>query len=131
MIRIIIVGKLREKYAIEALAEYSKRISKYSKLEIISVKNEEDIEQKKSGSLFLLDEHGKQLGSREFCNLLKERNITFCIGPSDGFSKDFLKDKIKISLSSMTLMHQLAFVVLLEQIYRGFTILNNEPYHRG
>lgn len=131
MLRIIILGKPREKYVTEAIIEYSKRINKYAKIEIITVKKEEDIMKNSIGSLFFLDEHGRQPDSIGFSKLLLERSITFCIGPSDGFSKEFLKGKMLISLSSLTLMHQLALVVLLEQIYRGFTILNNEPYHRG
>jgi len=131
MIKIIIVGKPREKYVLEAINEYSKRLRKYAKLEMIIVKREEDIEKKASGKLIVLDEHGKQPDSLGFSKILMERNLTFCIGPAEGFTKDFLKNKFQISLSNLTLMHQLALIVLLEQVYRGFTILNNEPYHRA
>lgn len=131
MLRIIILGKPREKYVTEAILEYSKRINKYAKIEVMTVKKEGDIIKNSLGSLFVLDGHGKQPDSVEFSKILLERNLTFCIGPADGFSKEFLKGRMLISLSSLTLMHQLALVVLLEQIYRGFTILNNEPYHRG
>lgn len=131
MIKIIILGKPREKYALEGINEYSKRINKYNKIEILYLKKEEDIVKNSNGALIVLDEHGKQPDSIVFSKILLERNLTFCIGPSDGFSKEFLKGKQVISLSSLTMMHQLALVVLLEQVYRGFTILNNEPYHRG
>lgn len=131
MLKIIILGKPREKYVLEGVNEYSKRINKYNKIEISYLKKEEDIVKNSNGTLIVLDEHGKQQDSVSFSKILLERNLTFCIGPSDGFSKEFLKNKQIISLSSLTMMHQLALVVLLEQVYRGFTILNNEPYHRG
>lgn len=131
MLKIIILGKPREKYVLEGVNEYSKRINKYNKIEILYLKKEEDIVKNANGILIVLDEHGRQPDSLGFSKILLERNLTFCIGPSDGFSKEFLKNKQIISLSSLTMMHQLALVVLLEQVYRGFTILNNEPYHRG
>lgn len=131
MIKIIILGKPREKYVLEGVNEYAKRINKYNKIEILSLKKEEDIAKNSNGTLIVLDEHGKQPDSIEFSQMLLERNLTFCLGHSEGFSKDFLKNKKIISLSKLTMMHQLALVVLLEQVYRGFTILNNEPYHRG
>ena len=130
MLRIILVGKIKEKYASEALNEYSKRLKRYANLDIVYLKNEDEIEKYTSGKLFVLDEKGRQFDSVSFSKILLDRNITFCIGPADGFTDNFLKNKSKISLSQLTLMHQLALVVLLEQIYRGFTILNNEPYHR-
>lgn len=131
MLKIIILGKPREKYVLEGVNEYSKRINKYNKIEILYLKKEEDIVKNSNGVLIVLDEHGRQPDSLGFSKILFERNLTFCIGPAEGFTKDFLKGKQTISLSSLTLMHQLALVVLLEQVYRGFTILNNEPYHRG
>ena len=131
MIKIIVLGKPREKYTLEGVSEYSKRLRKYTKVEIITIKKEEDIEKQATGTLIVLDEHGRQPDSIEFSKILLERNLTFCIGPSEGFSDGFLKGKKTISLSRLTFMHQLALVVLLEQIYRGFTILNNEPYHKS
>lgn len=130
MIRIIVLGKPREPYVLEGVKEYSKRLRKYSKVEVIYVKKESDILKNSQGKLILLDEHGRQPDSMEFSKILLERNLTFCMGPSDGFSREFLNGKQSLSLSRLTLMHQLALVVLLEQVYRGFTILNNEPYHR-
>jgi len=89
-------------------------------------------------TLILLDGSGKQLSSEEFASLLRnqqERNgqpLLFAIGPADGFSEETRKSAaVKISLGKMTLAHELARVVLLEQLYRAFTILKGHPYHLG
>src|SRR5262249_23136057 len=89
-------------------------------------------------ALVLLDSRGKQLTSEELAQFLQnhqDRNpqpLAFGIGPADGFSADALKSAMTVlSLGKMTLAHELARVVLLEQVYRAFTILNGHPYHTG
>lgn len=151
MIKILCVGKIKEKYFKDAIAEYQKRISKYTKLQIIEVddifeQNILDIRKKEAEFLekfisskdyvITLEIEGKQLNSIELANkiadtLIINSNIVFIIGGSYG-----LDDRIKkrsnyaISFSKLTFPHQLFRVLLLEQIYRSYRILNNESYHK-
>jgi len=151
MIKIITVGQLKEKYLKEAVEEYKKRISKYTNLEIIEIKDEGLVEEAKAIELegekinkyisnkdyiITLEIEGKQMSSVEFSNKLERiqienSNIVFIIGGSYGLSKD-IKDKsnLKLSFSKMTFPHQLFRVILLEQIYRSYKIINNERYHK-
>ena len=151
MIRIICVGKIKEKYLRDATLEYSKRLSKYTKLEIIEVKdesigNEKDILKKESISIdkyindkdynIILAIEGEELTSKTFAKKLDNifnysSNINFIIGGSLGID-DSIKEKanLKLSFSRMTYPHQLFRVILLEQIYRAFKIINNESYHK-
>lgn len=151
MIKIICVGKLKENYLKDAIAEYSKRLSKYTNLEIIEIPDEsyEDINKviKIEGEkiqkylnpkdyIITLEIEGKQLSSEEFSAkidniFLENSNITFIIGGSYGIS-NFIKEKsnCKLSFSKMTFPHQLFRVLLLEQIYRAYKIMNNEKYHK-
>ena len=148
MIRIICVGKIKESFYNDALNEYKKRISKYTKLEIIEVADEcnGNILEKEYESInkhignkdyvICLDINGEELSSIDLASKLDElfiynSNITFIIGGSLG-----LDDRIKkrsnysLSFSKMTFPHQLFRVILLEQIYRSFKIINNETYHK-
>lgn len=151
MIKIITVGSIKEKYLKDAIDEYTKRISKYTKIEIIEVKDEGLVEPQKSISLeeekilkhindkdyiITLEIEGKQLSSEELAEKLdriqlESSTITFIIGGSYGLSQN-IKDKAKIhlSFSKMTFPHQLFRVLLLEQIYRAYKINNNESYHK-
>ena len=157
-ISIIAVGKLKEKYLKQAIDEYSKRLSRYCKLEIIelpdektpdnaSEKEEQQIKEKE-GRLILskikdnsyviaMDLKGKQITSEEFasfisnCGVTGNSNIVFIIGGSLGLSEGVIKRaNYKLCFSKMTFPHQLFRVMLLEQVYRGFRIINNEPYHK-
>ena len=143
MIKIICVGKLKEKYLVDACLEYSKRISKYTKLEIIelkdsNIKEERDNILKYINKEFIitLEIEGNMLDSptlaRKIDNIfLTNPNITFIIGGSDGLHDDIKKiSNYKLSFSTLTFPHQLFRVMLLEQIYRSFKILNNETYHK-
>ena len=142
MIRIICVGKIKEKYLRDAILEYSKRLSKYTKLEIIEVKDEsigtdKDILKKEAIKIDkVLAIEGEELSSKTFAEKLDNifnysSNINFIIGGSLGID-DFIKEKanLKLSFSRMTYPHQLFRVILLEQIYRAFKIINNESYHK-
>lgn len=157
-ISIIAVGKLKEKYLKMAIDEYSKRLSRYCKLEIIELPDEktpdnasekEEIQIKeKEGKQILskikdnsyvvaMDLKGKQFTSEEFskfisnCGVMGNSNIAFVIGGSLGLSEEVIKRAdYKLCFSKMTFPHQLFRVMLLEQIYRGFRIINNEPYHK-
>jgi 23S rRNA (pseudouridine1915-N3)-methyltransferase len=151
-IKVAWIGKTKEP-AIQALTdEYLKRISRYAEVSGLAVKDEAGVlallsggRQNQSSSnsnkdrhrLVLLDSCGKQLSSEEFAKFLEREQVSpipllFGIGGSDGFS-DEARDHaaFTLSLGKMTLPHELARVVLVEQIYRAFTILKNHPYHLG
>ena len=151
MIKIICVGKIKEKYFNDAIAEYIKRINKFTRVEIVELNYMNNGEPEKcinSESLKIiekikpkdyviaLDINGKSYDSIEFSKLIKEKqetyqNIVFIIGGSYGLS-DKLKNSShdRISFSKMTFPHQMFRVILLEQIYRTYKILNNEEYHK-
>ena len=157
-ITIITVGKIKEKYLRDAIAEYSKRLSKYCKLEILEVADEktpdqasaivEDQIRNKEGERILkllkddayvitLELGGKMLDSVEFSKKIEQlgiqgkSHIIFVIGGSIGLGEEVLmRSDFAISFSKMTFPHQLMRVILLEQIYRGYRIMNHEPYHK-
>ena len=156
-INIICVGKIKEKYLKDAIEEYSKRLSKYCKLNIIElsdeqipnnlntkltnhikiVEGEKIISQIKNSYVISLDLSGNQYTSEKFSEKLdniflnKNSSISFIIGGSLGLSnKVIAKSDELICFSKMTFPHQLIRVFLLEQIFRAFKILNNETYHR-
>lgn len=148
MIKIICVGKIKEKFYKEAVEEYKKRLSKYTKLQIIEINDElEEIALKKESINILknikendyvitLEIEGNHLSSIEFASkidktLIINSNITFVIGGSYGLGNEVKKrSDYKLSFSNMTFPHQLFRIILLEQIYRGFKIINNESYHK-
>ena len=145
MIKIICLGKLKEKYLQELVNDYTSRISKYHKIELIELKDEEDLEREASNILkyierkdyvITLEMEGKALDSISFAKLLDETfithsTITFVIGSSTGLSKR-VKDRsnFKLSFSKFTFPHGLFRGILLEQIYRAYKINNHENYHK-
>ena len=148
-IKIAWIGNTKEP-AIQSLTdEYLKRISRYAAVESKPLRDEEALlrlcgKAKGKGAadgkstLVLTDSRGKQLSSEEFAQFVsayRERNplpVVFAVGPADGFSETTrLHAEHTISFGKMSLTHELARVVLLEQIYRAFTILAGHPYHRG
>lgn len=142
-LKIAWIGKTKEP-AIESLtAEYMKRISRYLPAEGFSLKDEAALLKLASGSqskhaLVLMDSHGKQLSSEELAKFLgdyQDRNslpILFAVGPANGFTEEARRAAHTVlSLGRITLAHELARVVLLEQIYRALTILKGHPYHLG
>jgi len=147
-IKIAWIGKTKEP-AIQALTdEYLKRISRYAPVEGVSLRDEADLLAKFGGgakgassaksTLVLMDSQGKEFSSEQFARFLgdyQDRNplpLVFAVGGADGFS-DAARSAAQnvISLGKMTLAHELARVVLLEQVYRAFTILKGHPYHSG
>lgn len=143
MIRIICVGKLKEKYLIDACLEYSKRINKYTKLEIVELKDCDIVKEKdeilkhlNKDYIITLEIEGEMIDSTTFSKkidnlFLNNSNITFIIGGSDGLHQDIKKiSNYNLSFSKLTFPHQLFRVMLLEQIYRSFKIINNEKYHK-
>ena len=139
------IGKTKNA-AIQSLTdEYLKRLRQYSEAEGVSLRDEAAL-LKLCGrdgrglrrGLVLLDCRGKQLSSEELARFLRERHernpvpLVFAIGPADGFSEDARqRADFVLSLGKMTLAHELARAVVLEQLYRAFTILKGHPYHVG
>lgn len=148
MIKIICVGKIKEKCFALAIEEYLKRLTKYTKLEIIELPDYNYDETKtvlEEGKNILskisdkdyvvtLEINGKKLSSVELSEFIDKnisRNITFVIGGSNGLSLDVLnRSDYSLSFSNLTFPHQLFRIILLEQIYRSFKIINNEAYHK-
>lgn len=145
MIKIICLGKLKENYLKEMVLDYTKRIRKYHKIEIIELKDEEGIDVEAKNILkhigakdyvITLEIKGKNLDSLEFAEVMRNTfisysTIVFVIGSSMGLGKEVsLRSNLKLSFSTLTFPHGLFRGVLLEQIYRAFKINNNENYHK-
>lgn len=143
-LRVAWVGKTKEAAILSLSSEYLKRLGRYVAADAHELDSEDAVLKlaSKAGRtapvLVLLDSRGKQLTSEELAGLLREeqnrgtQELIFALGPADGWSEDARKRANKLlSLGKMTLPHELARVVLLEQLYRGFTILAGHPYHSG
>ena len=151
MIKLITVGKIKEKYLKDAILEYTKRISKYTKLEIIELPdydydNKQIVLEKEKENIIkhinsrdyviTMQIEGKNISSEDFADRIDKvfvtnPNIVFIIGGSYGLHDDIKKiSNFSLSFSKMTFPHQLFRVLLLEQIYRAYKIINNESYHK-
>ncbi len=157
-IQVICIGKLKEKYWTDAVAEYMKRLGRYCNIEIVELKeaklpanaseaDEENVKIEEGHSILrsikddtyviTLEILGKQLTSPELADKIEElsltgrSNVAFVIGGSLGLSAEVSKRAdYKLSFSKMTFPHQMMRVILLEQIYRGFKIIRHETYHK-
>lgn len=157
-VTVITVRKIKEKYLKDAIAEYSKRLSKYCKLEIIEVADEKTPEQasqavgdairgkeaerilkyvKEDAYVITLEIQGQMLTSEELADKINhlgiqgKSHITFIIGGSIGLGQAVLRrSDYALSFSKMTFPHQLMRVILLEQVYRSYRIISGEPYHK-
>jgi len=157
-ITILCVGKIKEKFYREAIDEFSKRLSRYCKLEVIEVTDEKTEENASDNEIRIIKDKegarilknikddayvialcidGKNLDSEELSKKIDSlgvqglSHVFFIIGGSLGLSDDVIKRaNYKLSFSKMTFPHQLMRVILLEQIYRAYRIINNEPYHK-
>ena len=151
MIKVICVGKIKEKFFTDAIKEYEKRLSKYTKLQIIELPDESDISidvclKKESTAIIknigdkdyviTMEIEGLKMNSVELSKkidglLINNSNLTFIIGGSYGLDKTIKqRSNMALSFSNLTFPHQLFRVLLLEQIYRSFKIINNESYHK-
>lgn len=144
MIKVICVGKVKERYLRDGISDYEKRISKYHKISIIEVldsniNEERDRILKYIGDkdyVITLEIDGKEMSSLMLADkidktFITNSNITFVIGGSDGLHNDIKnRSNFALSFSKFTFPHQLFRVILLEQIYRCFKIINNETYHK-
>lgn len=145
MIKIICVGKIKEKYLTDMIEDYLKRINKYHKISIIEVKDEDSLDKEKESILkyinkqdyiITLEIEGNILSSTELANKIDNTfnnsgTIAFIIGSSLGLHDDIKNmSNYKLSFSKLTFPHGLFRAILLEQIYRSFKINNNETYHK-
>lgn len=150
MITIITVGKIKEKYIREGIDDYLKRLSKFTKIELIELEDESfdkaktlkkeanKILKKINPKSFIvtLEIDGKELSSIELSELIEKTtithsNITFIIGGSYGLDDEIKKlSNYKLSFSKLTFPHQLFRLLFLEQLYRSYKIINNEEYHK-
>lgn len=159
LIKVVAVGKIKEKFYKDAIAEYEKRMKAYNKLEIIEVADEKapetlsdkEVEMVKDSEgekilskikddsfVVTLEIKGKDLDSIKFARLIQEemldgfgRDLVFVIGGSNGLGSKVLKrSNYRLSFGKMTYPHQLMRVILMEQIYRSYRIINKEPYHK-
>jgi len=150
-LKLLWVGKTQESWVRTGIEEYAGRVRRYLPLEILEAREEKGAQAAamrerecerlakllpKGAKLVLLDERGDAMTSTEFASFLSRnrdqgtQDLVFAIGGAYGFTDGFRSQAFKaISLSRMTLTHQMVRVFLLEQIYRGFTIMNGEPYH--
>lgn len=145
MIKVICFGKIKERYLEDGITDYLTRIKKYHKIEIIELKDDNNIlKEEQALEKYLnntdykvaLDIQGKKISSVNLATFIDQRlmydgNITFIIGSSNGLSNQVLnKVDYRMSFGDITMPHGLFRLILLEQIYRGFKIINNERYHK-
>ena len=144
-INLIVVGKLKERFLVEGVAEYLKRLRKFAAVEVREISELRTVEEEGQKLLSLvppnswlcvLDVAGVELSSEDFAkkiaalNLDGVSNLTFAIGGAFGLSEELRRAAdFRLSLSQMTFTHQMARLILAEQIYRAFKINRNEPYH--
>ena len=151
---LLIIGKTNEQYLNEGISQYQKRLQHYTQFEILEIpniknaKNFSNLElMRKEGKLILkqlqfsdylvlLDDKGEGFTSNKFAQKLQswmltgKKRLVFVVGGSYGFSEDiYIRGNEELSLSKMTFSHQMVRLFFVEQLYRGYTILNNEPYH--
>ena len=150
MISIIAVGKVKEKYLEDGIKDYLKRLSKYTKIELIEIEDEAFDKEKTlkkeaekilkilntKSYIITLEIEGDELDSTELSDLIRKvhinnSDITFIIGGSYGLDNSIKElSNYKLSFSKLTFPHQLFRLILLEQLYRGYKIINNESYHK-
>ncbi len=153
-VNVIAVGKIKEEYFQKAVEEYKKRLSKFCSFSLIEIREEnvgnesaseiekalsleaQDILKRSSGSIFANCIEGETISSQDLAKIIKTaidngEELTFVIGSSHGLSDDVKKRaKKRISFSKMTFPHTMFRVILVEQIYRAFSIINGSPYHK-
>ena len=144
-ITLVAVGKLKEKFLVDGVAEYLKRLKPFAKIEIREVAEQKSVAEEgkkilaqvpKENFIFVLDVAGEFLTSEDFAKKISDLNlrgvsdITFIIGGAFGLSDEVKKiSDFRLSFSKMTFTHQMARLILVEQIYRAFKINRGEPYH--
>ena len=151
-IRLIVIGKIKEKFIVDGINEYLKRIKPFANLEIIEIKELNNFESERnltdegknvlkyissSDFVITLEIEGKMLSSTELADYINKhytynnKVMTFIIGSSDGLSDEVKRrSDYKLSFSKMTFPHQLMRVIFLEQLYRAFSIINHSKYHK-
>ena len=150
-ISVVAIGKIKEKYISDAIAEYAKRMSRYSDFKVIELPDapqgkspeeqkrieSEELMAKAKGFVIALDPRGKELSSEDFASLIQTKcndgvsEFSLLIGGSHGHTDELrTKADMVLSFGKMTFPHQLFRVMTCEQVYRAFTIINGTPYHK-
>ena len=142
LIKLVVIGKVKDKILLSKINEFQKWIGGYGKLEVVELKDNSknvaserqlDVISKERGYVFVMDEHGKEFTSQQFAKKLQtiHQKVIFVIGGADGVS-DSLKQRADclMALSKMTFTHEMARLFLTEQIYRALSIMNGGKYHR-
>lgn len=138
-IRLVCIGKVKEPYLRDGIAEYVKRLRPYCKLEVVELPDEgmekeaKRLERYLGPDTFILDATGQEMESKEFSDFVKRhslRPLTFIIGSAQGVDETIKKKAKLISLSKMTFTHEMARLILLEQVYRAELMARNHPYHK-
>jgi len=145
-IRVISVGKVKNRFIMDGIDEYRKRISPFARLELVDLKEPASRDRKRSKALqgsaliskskkgmrVALHPRGREMGSEELAELLRDKEaVDFLIGGPEGLSEEVIgSSDLSLSLSRLTFTREFAKLILIEQIYRALTILNNRPYHR-
>lgn len=130
-VQVLFIGKPRNQALNSAADEYAKRLGRYCRFEMAEIKNEADAANLQKPLRIALDPAGKQMSSEALAKLVETagRDLAFFVGGAEGFSDEFRSGADRLlSLSKMTLPHELARLVLVEQLYRAFTILRGHPY---
>jgi 23S rRNA (pseudouridine1915-N3)-methyltransferase len=134
-VRLLMLGKTRRKECRTLIEDYAARIRRYAELEIAELRDSRKLRIDSAATVVLLDAAGKQFTSQQFARWLGDlrdrgaRELLFLCGDAEGFSDDLrAKASQKISLSTLTMPHEFARVVLAEQLYRAFAILAGHPY---
>ncbi len=131
MIKILFLGKTKEKFIQIGINEYLKRLRRFARIEIVEVKSLDY--NFRDDYVVLFDVNGKMLSSKEFSKVIRDtgRNIIVAIGDENGISENVKKRAdLILSISSMTFTHEMARLIVMEQIYRAYTIINSMKYHR-
>ncbi len=137
MIKILTIGKIKDKNINLMVQEFIKRVNRFYTVELIELKEETILKQLEKGDSYIVvcDENGTQLSSLDFSKFIKDKinnkNLIFVIGDENGLSKDIKnKANFKLSFSKMTFLHDMFKLILIEQTYRAFTILKGMKYHK-
>jgi 23S rRNA (pseudouridine1915-N3)-methyltransferase len=145
MIRIITIGKTKEKYIKDGIKDFLTRLKPFHKIDYVELKDKKNIEEEgkdiiskiKDEFVVVMDERGTECSSKVFAEFIKKKcleesgKIMFVIGSAEGLSEKVKKKaNLTIALSQMTYTHEMARLFLLEQVYRGFTIIKGKKYHR-
>ena len=135
MIKVLVIGKTKEKYFQQGIDEFLKRLRRFARVEYAELSEKAIISSLKDGFVVALDVRGKELSSEELAVFVKKKEIegrlVFCVGDEGGLPEEVMRQaSLRLSMSRMTFPHELARLMFLEQLYRAFSINKGLPYHK-